>query len=324
MDAYEFIVKVAELKVERIHPLDAQTRLYELRREATVLRGQMDAERESAPTGSDETEGDDGGLFGTDEDRSLSDPLPDETEPQPAELPDNIEELVNRWRASLCRLVLADLNDGKVFDDEVREVVAVAAYLQQERAKADALREQVTRMTAERDALRAALEPFARSAGLIPTWLLSSLRVWDGESGHPGNYIHLDADTDDLITAAKALEATTPAPQTDVLRRLWESTADLYRRWNIYPPMMTAQIPVFIEEAAELVHAARHEDDERVTEEAADVIVTALGLVMACHIEYDALLAAIERVIAKNDSKTDETHAIDPQTGKITRRDKLS
>lgn len=252
---------------------------------------------EAAPPGSDETEGEHGGLFGTDEDRSLSDPLPDETEPQPAELPDNIEELVNRWRASLCRLVLADLNDGKVFDDEVREVVAVAAYLQQERAKADALREQVARLEAERDALRAALEPFARSAGLIPTWLLSSLRVWDGESGHPGNYIHLDADTDDLITAAKALEATTPAPQTDALRRLWESTADLYREHDVYPPLLSAQ-KTSVEEAVEaLLYPPSYRDKRHMADAAAAVIGQVIGLMQAAGVEYAAFASAVEEEV---------------------------
>lgn len=114
----------------------------------------------------------------------------------------------------------------------------------------------------------------------------------------------------------------------DALDRLWQSSADLYARFNMATPNTLDQLRVVHEECYELTQAA-HEYQfgkgmgDHVTEEAADVIVTVMGVLMSCGATYAELASAIGRVAAKNDAKTHETHAVSEVTGKITRRSKL-
>lgn len=106
---------------------------------------------------------------------------------------------------------------------------------------------------------------------------------------------------------------------SDVLRHLWESSAEFYQRFNCYPPETHALLRVMNEEYFELIEAAFAGDNHALADEAADLIVTIMGTLMSCGVSLDGLEAAIERVAAKNDAKTHETHFID-QNGKIARR----
>lgn len=115
--------------------------------------------------------------------------------------------------------------------------------------------------------------------------------------------------------------------ERDALSHLWHSSADLYQRFGMATPNTSAQLRVVHEECYELTQAA-HEYEfakgmgDRVTEEAADVIVTVMGVLMSCGVTYHELASAINRVAAKNDAKTHETHYVSEVTGKITRRGK--
>ena len=75
----------------------------------------------------------------------------------------------------------------------------------------------------------------------------------------------------------------------------------------------------FQEEVAELVEAAEAgTNKDHIAEEAADVMVTAIGLAHAAGVDTDRLIQQVYAVIAKNDAKTHETHIhVD---GKIRRR----
>lgn len=82
---------------------------------------------------------------------------------------------------------------------------------------------------------------------------------------------------------------------------------------------MGEAIPIFDEECLELAEAVLMESDENVAAEAADVFVTAIGMLSARGISYELLEQALEKVRAKNDAKTPETHMINHATGKIIR-----
>jgi NTP pyrophosphatase (non-canonical NTP hydrolase) len=115
----------------------------------------------------------------------------------------------------------------------------------------------------------------------------------------------------------------------NALKQLDRSTAELYARFGLNANTTPASVRrrIFMEEVLELVEASVACDEWSVVDhpapvgitlqEGADVIVTVIGLLQAHNIEYDALEAAIERVIAKNDAKTHETHEL--VNGKITR-----
>jgi NTP pyrophosphatase (non-canonical NTP hydrolase) len=108
---------------------------------------------------------------------------------------------------------------------------------------------------------------------------------------------------------------------TDTLRALFESTLNFYNRFEVIPELATS-IHVFEEEVRELIEAAQAGTDKNhIAEEAADVMVTALGICIASGVDMEQLLAQTRAVIAKNDAKTHETHAIN-EYGKIARRAK--
>lgn len=113
----------------------------------------------------------------------------------------------------------------------------------------------------------------------------------------------------------------------DTLQALFDSTAALYKRFDLdaesIPPAKRRRI--FMEEALELMEASTSDelsfgsnDEDVLADEAADVMVTVCGLLLAHMIDREYLSAAIERVIAKNDAKTLDTHAL--INGKITRK----
>ncbi len=120
------------------------------------------------------------------------------------------------------------------------------------------------------------------------------------------------------------------------LKKLWRSTLGFHARWK--PEEMarlTSQdvgdrerrmavytaIDMLREEAAEVTEAALHEPNYNVVEEAADVMVTLIGILLTRGITYPELEEAIHFVIKKNDAKTEDTHYVDGVTGKIKRRE---
>lgn len=108
-----------------------------------------------------------------------------------------------------------------------------------------------------------------------------------------------------------------PLP-TEPLTAVWQSTAALYERFGLKPNVQNTT-EVFSEETAELLHAAMLESPVNTALEAADVIVTALGICMARGVTLDEVVAAIRATVAKNDDKTHETHAVN-EAGKIARK----
>ena len=112
----------------------------------------------------------------------------------------------------------------------------------------------------------------------------------------------------------------------EVLQELWDSTVTLHDRF--YPNHdipFEARWRVFMEEVGEFLLAASvatHDEtiqsDEELAKECADVIVTAMGILMCFGLTYDHLSQAIQAVIEKNDSKTHKTHEVNAQ-GKIAR-----
>lgn len=104
----------------------------------------------------------------------------------------------------------------------------------------------------------------------------------------------------------------------DALRDLAQSTADFYARFGV-TPQVTDAVKNFEEEVRELIEAARAgTDPDHTAEEAADVIVTALGVCYASGISIDQIVKQVYAVVAKNDAKTHDTHV--HLDGKIRRR----
>lgn len=108
---------------------------------------------------------------------------------------------------------------------------------------------------------------------------------------------------------------------TDTLQALYASTADLYARFGLDDTLPETRRPFFSEESRELVEASVrvefYREIERLRggnidavltvnliEEAADVFVTVVGLLLAHGIDCEDFDAAIQRVIDKNDAKT--------------------
>ncbi|MBC7869616.1 MAG: hypothetical protein H7Y09_02150 [Chitinophagaceae bacterium] len=104
----------------------------------------------------------------------------------------------------------------------------------------------------------------------------------------------------------------------DALRDLSYSTLAFYERFGVHPTLDGAT-NVFREEVNELIEAA-HEgtNKEHIAEEAADVIVTVIGLCKAAGVDTEQLIEQMYAVIAKNDAKTHQTHVY--SEGKIRRR----
>ncbi|MBL8116704.1 MAG: hypothetical protein J0L63_00540 [Anaerolineae bacterium] len=106
--------------------------------------------------------------------------------------------------------------------------------------------------------------------------------------------------------------------QTDPLRDLIRSTLDFYARFD-WQPELTGAAKVFQEEVAELLEAA-HEgsNKDHIAEEAADVMVTVIGVCQAAGVDPQLLIDQLYAVVAKNNAKTHETHIY--LDGKIRRR----
>jgi hypothetical protein len=113
-----------------------------------------------------------------------------------------------------------------------------------------------------------------------------------------------------------------------LLKTTWDSTEALYHRFGLNaettPPVARRQF--LVEETRELIEAstlstANFEADEHqieVIREAADVVVTALGLVQAHGISFDQFAYEMLAKVRGNDAKTPDTHEV--RDGKIRRR----
>lgn len=126
---------------------------------------------------------------------------------------------------------------------------------------------------------------------------------------------HLDLAKRTLVRMERDLDQTTPIRNATI--NLWRSTSDFFMRFlNRYPPIMD-QLRVLHEEELEVTQAALTQP-ENLPAEVADLIVTAMGLMMSLGFTIDDLNDAMLKVAAKNDSKTHETHEIN-SAGKIAR-----
>lgn len=109
------------------------------------------------------------------------------------------------------------------------------------------------------------------------------------------------------------------------LKRLWNSTADLYKRFNLDAPIKD-RLTKFREEVNEFEEEIRafeygNGSGDALVEEAVDVIVTTIGILQKFGIDLDHLSEKIELVALKNDAKTHETHVI--WNGLITKRSRI-
>lgn len=102
-----------------------------------------------------------------------------------------------------------------------------------------------------------------------------------------------------------------------MFNRLAKSTLEFYERFS-YTPNLNAAHRIFLEEVGELIEASRTQDREDIVEEAADVIVTVIGIVLACDISIGELEDAMAYVARKNDRKGYDTHIL--REGKIQRK----
>jgi hypothetical protein len=113
---------------------------------------------------------------------------------------------------------------------------------------------------------------------------------------------------------------------TDILSMLWDSTDELHRRFDLFPPDPEATMRVFREEVQEFdaETIARYPgwspDIAETCAEAADVMVTVLATLSGLGITRAQFTAACQHVARKNDAKTWDTHFIHPETGKIQRK----
>lgn len=108
----------------------------------------------------------------------------------------------------------------------------------------------------------------------------------------------------------------------DNLGDLWESTEALYRRFGITHPDFDAAFRVFGEEVFEFINEITlpmEITDAAELMEAADVLVTIIGLLIARGFNFQDFASAIDGVRAKNDLKTGDSHYVS-ESGKITRK----
>jgi NTP pyrophosphatase (non-canonical NTP hydrolase) len=98
---------------------------------------------------------------------------------------------------------------------------------------------------------------------------------------------------------------------------------DFHERWGLGPfdgedrghaQSIAARQAILDEEIRELREAVSSNDGKAICDEAADVLFVSLGHVQS--LQSDGI-AGVRRVIAKNAAKTEKTHKIRPDTGKL-------
>lgn len=105
------------------------------------------------------------------------------------------------------------------------------------------------------------------------------------------------------------------------LNDLWESTENLYDRFETHPTSQ-GSAKLIMEECAEMLAELSQFDKANLAEEFADVIVVGIGALMSKGLTMKDLERAMLKVIIKNDSKNHDTHII--YNGKITRKEKVA
>jgi phosphoribosyl-ATP pyrophosphohydrolase len=106
-----------------------------------------------------------------------------------------------------------------------------------------------------------------------------------------------------------------------ILYRLWQATQTFHHRFRGSAPSMISAFDAMDEEYNEFINAVYYGDNASLQEEAADLMVTIIGVLLSQGVTYGEFSDMINAVIAKNLRKTHETHWVDPDTGRITRRD---
>jgi NTP pyrophosphatase (non-canonical NTP hydrolase) len=117
--------------------------------------------------------------------------------------------------------------------------------------------------------------------------------------------------------------------------QLWQSTIDFHNRFRSVPQSLHDASECVMEEAKEVYQASKELDnavklghpnvlqlEDALADELADEIVTVMGVAISSGIGLYGLSQAMGRVSLKNDKKTRETHYLNPETGKITRRNR--
>lgn len=107
---------------------------------------------------------------------------------------------------------------------------------------------------------------------------------------------------------------------SDLAAEVW----DFHDRWDVHDRLpdepaerMKVRQPLLQEEMLELDAEVVSDDTDALAEEATDVAFVAIGHLAALE---NLALDSIRTVVAKNAAKTDATHYIDDESGKITRR----
>lgn len=133
------------------------------------------------------------------------------------------------------------------------------------------------------------------------------------------------------------------------LLSLYQSTVALHERFNTSQTVQQS-LNRFTEEYNEVLDAVTNQDLENIKEEFVDVLVTAIGVFLSMSksesnfnnlqalfvmikgfqelylvirkagVTSEMLETPINKVIAKNNAKTLETHELNSETGKITRK----
>lgn len=121
----------------------------------------------------------------------------------------------------------------------------------------------------------------------------------------------------------------TRVPRSEFLSAVTNLAAEVYdfhERWGIEERLpdsaverMRIRQPMLREEMRELDDEIVTQDEIALAEEATDVAFVAIGHLAALQ---ELSLSAVETVVTKNAVKTDASHYINRETGKITRRSK--
>lgn len=121
----------------------------------------------------------------------------------------------------------------------------------------------------------------------------------------------------------------TRVPRAEFLSAVTNLAAEVYdfhERWGVEERLpdsaverMRIRQPMLREEMRELDDEVVTQDEIALAEEATDVAFVAIGHLAALQ---GLSLSAVEIVVTKNAAKTDASHYINRETGKITRRSK--
>lgn len=111
---------------------------------------------------------------------------------------------------------------------------------------------------------------------------------------------------------------------TNTLQALWQSTEDLHTRFfTDNPPEFSARWRKMFEEISEFTDEVSMPTEfgcDKATKEAADVVVTIIGLLQARDCVFEQFEIACQHVVSKNDSKSLDSHFVN-EKGLIARKE---